>query len=117
MDKIIVTATGMITIVGIYWFFFGKKEEIMEAKTTWNINVEGGYKPATITIPQGKQSTITFVRKDPNSCLEDVVIPDFKVKKFLPLNEPVTITISPAKPGTIDIHCGMNMFHGKIIVV
>ncbi len=117
MDKIIVTITGIGLIAGIYWFFFGKKEEAMTASNAWDITVEGGYKPATITIPQGKPTTITFTRKDPNSCLEDVVLPEFKIKKFLPIGEKVAITISPTKPGTYGIHCGMNMFHGKIIVV
>ena len=89
----------------------------MEAKDTWDITVEGGYQPARITIPVGKRSTITFTRKDPNSCLEDIIIEEFKVKQFLPINKPVTVTLSPTKPGTFGMHCGMNMFHGKIIVV
>lgn len=116
MDKIIVTALGIASIAGIYWFFFGKKEEHMEPKNSWDILVEGGYNPSTIFIPSGKPSTITFTRKDPSSCLEEVVLPDFKIKKFLPLNESVTITVSPAKPGAYSMHCGMNMFHGRIVV-
>lgn len=31
MDKIIVTIAGIAAIVGIYWFFFGKKEEVTAA--------------------------------------------------------------------------------------
>jgi plastocyanin domain-containing protein len=116
MDKLIVTISGLGLIGAIYWFFFGKREETMEVRNNWDILVSGGYKPATITVPQGKPATLTFTRKDPNSCLEEVVIPDFKIKKFLPLNEPVAITLSPAKPGTFGIHCGMNMYHGKIEV-
>ncbi len=117
MDKLIVTITGLLSIAGIYWFFFGKKEETMETRNSWDIIVSGGYKPATIVIPKAMQSTITFTRRDPNSCLEEVVIPDFKIKTFLPLNKPVTITLSPAKPGVYQMHCGMNMFHGKINVI
>jgi plastocyanin domain-containing protein len=116
MDKTLVTLLGIGLITAIYWFFFGKKEESMEVKSSWDILVEGGYKPATISIPKGKSSTITFLRKDPNSCLEEIVLPEFKIKEFLPLNKAVTITISPTKPGTFGIHCGMNMFHGKILV-
>lgn len=117
MDKGIVSAVGLTLIGFIYWFFFGKKEEHMEAKTSWDILVSGGYKPSTITIPHGKPSTITFTRTDPNTCLEDVIIEDFKVKKFLPMHTPVTVTISPATPGAYGMHCGMNMFHGRIEVV
>lgn len=113
MDKIIVTSLGVALIAGIYWFFFGKKEE---ASLQTNIRVSGGYKPARIQISSGKPTTLTFTRTDSNPCLEEIVIPDFKIKKILPMNEPVTITLSPTKPGTYPIHCGMNMFHGKIIV-
>lgn len=120
MDKTLVTVTGAVVIGFIYWFFFGKKSGEAgsgSAREEWDVAVSGGYKPATVTIPAGKQSTLTFTRKDANSCLEEVVIEDLKIKKYLPLGEPVAITISPTKPGTIGIHCGMNMFHGKIVVV
>ncbi len=88
----------------------------MESKNSWDILVEGGYKPSTIAIPNGKSSTITFTRRDQNSCLEEIVLPDFKIKKFLPLNERVTISISPTKPGAYEMYCGMHMFHGRVIV-
>lgn len=117
MDKLIVTTVGIGLIGAIYWFFFGKKDEEIVAANNWKIIVEGGYKPSTIRIHKGKPSTLTFLRKDPNSCLEEIVIPDFKIKKFLPLNEKVEITLSPTKTETFKIHCGMNMFHGKIEVV
>lgn len=117
MEKLLVSIIGIGFIGAIYWFFFGKKEETMETKNSWDILVKGGYQPSTITIPAGKPSTITFMRKDQNSCLEDVIIEDFKVKKFLPMNTPVTVTISPTKPGAYGMHCGMNMFHGRIQVV
>ena len=117
MDKLIITIAGLVSIGGIYWFFFGEKEETSETKNSWDVLVEGGYKPNTITISKKKPSTLTFTRTDANSCLEDVIIPDFKIKEFLPLNKPVTITLSPSKPGTYTMHCGMNMFHGKIIVI
>lgn len=117
MDKIIVTVNGILLIFFIYWFFFGKKEEIMEAANgKVEITVEGGYRPNTITIPKGKPTTITFFRKDPSSCLEEVVLSDFKIRKTLPLNQKVEIILSPQKTGIFPFSCGMNMFHGKIMV-
>lgn len=117
MDKLIVTIMGLLGIGGIYWFFFGKNSTDRPTSTSWSIRVNGGYTPGTITIPKGKRSTLIFTRTDSNSCLEEVMLPDFKIKTFLPVNVPVTITLSPAKPGTHDLHCGMNMFHGKVVVV
>ncbi len=115
MDKIIVTLSGLGLIAAIYWFFFGKKEEAMEAKDTWTITVEGGYKPSVIKIPKDKPATLTFIRKDANSCLEEIVFPDYKIKEYLPLNKEVTITLPPPHK-TGGFHCGMNMFHGRIKV-
>ncbi len=117
MDKLLVTLAGLVTIGGIYWFFFGKNKTGNSASTLWNIRVDGGYTPNTITIPKGEPSTIIFRRTDANSCLEEVLLPDFKIKAFLPINTPVSVTLSPTKPGNHDMHCGMNMFHGKLIVV
>ena len=122
MDKIIVTITGLFSIVGIYWFFFGKKSREAgsrsageEVSDTWTIIVDGGYKPNVIKISKNKPATLTFIRKDANSCLEDVVFPDYKIKKYLPLNKEVTITLSPPHKSS-EFHCGMNMFKGRIEV-
>jgi plastocyanin domain-containing protein len=116
LDKILV---GIISILGItftYWFFLGKKEDIVSVKDTIDIKVEGGYNPNQIAIPQGKTTKINFTRTDSNTCLEEVVLSDFKIKKYLPLNKKVSIEITPKEKGEFTISCGMNMFHGKIIV-
>lgn len=113
MDKFVVTITGIVSIIGIYWFFFEKKEETMNASDTWTVTVDGGYKPNTINIPKDKPAVLTFIRKDANSCLEEIVFPDYKIKTYLPLNEPVVITL-PAPHKTSGFHCGMSMFQGRI---
>ncbi len=115
-DKIIVTILGLAGIAFTYWFFLMKKEEVVSVTDSVDIIVEGGYSPNTISIPQGKTTKINFTRKDPSSCLEEVVLSDFKIRKFLPLNKKVTVEVTPQKPGEYPFSCGMNMFHGKIIV-
>lgn len=116
MDNIIVTTIGLGLIAAIYWFFFGKKEESVTAEESITIAVNGGYKPNIIRLKQGKTTTLTFVRKDPNTCLEDFYIPDFKIKEYFPMNKPVSITLTPPSKGTYGFHCGMNMYQGKIEV-
>lgn len=116
IDKILV---GLFTLAGMaftYWFFLMKKEEIVSVTDSVDIIVEGGYSPNTISIPHGKTTKISFTRKDPSSCLEEVVIGDFKIKKYLPLKQKVTVEVTPQEKGEFDFACGMNMFHGKIIV-
>lgn len=116
IDKIIVTITGILGILFTHWFFLMKKYAVVAASESIDITVEGGYTPDVISVPRGKTTKINFLRKDPSSCLEEVVLPDFKVKKYLPLNQKVSVSITPKKTGEFEFACGMNMFHGKIIV-
>ena len=123
MDKILVTIFGIFGIAFTYWFFLMKKEKALVVDSADSINslqvdiiVDGGYSPEVISIPKGKTTKISFLRKDPNSCLEEIVISDFKIRKHLPLNQKITIELTPQKSGEFNFTCGMNMFHGKIIV-
>lgn len=86
------------------------------AGETIKILVDGGYKPANIRLKKGKTTTLKIIRRDPSSCLEEIILPDFKIKKYLPLNEEVSISLTPQKKGDFGFHCGMNMYHGRIIV-
>lgn len=115
-DKIIVAIFSLVGIVFTYWFFLMKNEKTVAASDIIDITVDGGYTPNTISIPQGKTTKINFFRKDQSSCLEEVVLGDFKIKKYLPLNQKVTVEITPQDKGEFKFACGMNMFHGKIIV-
>jgi plastocyanin domain-containing protein len=126
MDKIFVTVSGVGIILFIYWFFFGKKELVVETPVSASLSsaknldvgiiVDGGYKPSIINVRKGQKTTLSLLRKDSNSCLEEIVIPDFKIRKYLPLNKVVEIDITPNEAGEFDFHCGMNMFHGKLVV-
>lgn len=116
LDAIIVIVVGFIGIIFTYWFFFMKQDSEVIVSDAVDITVKGGYTPSTIVIANGKPTTITFTRKDPSPCLEEVVLSDFNIRKTLPLDQPVTIVLSPSKAGEFLFSCGMNMFHGKIIV-
>lgn len=116
IDEIFVAISGIAGVAFVYWFFLMKNAQAVVTTDSLDIIVEGGYTPETISLPLGKTIRLNFLRKDPSSCLEEVVLPDFKVKKYLPLNQKVTIELTPKKTGEFPFSCGMNMFHGKIIV-
>lgn len=116
VDKILITLFGIVGIIFTYWFFLMRKQEAVEAGEEIDITVEGGYTPEIISIPKGRVTKLHFLRKDPSSCLEEVVLPDFRVRKTLPLNEKVTIELMPKQGGQFVYSCGMDMYHGKIIV-
>jgi plastocyanin domain-containing protein len=118
MDKLFVSVLSVVAIIVTYWFFLMRKDPVavVAQSDTIDIAVQGGYKPSVISVSAGKQITLNFLRTDPSSCLEEVVIPDFKVRKYLPLNMATPVRITPTHAGKFEISCGMNMFHGKIIV-
>lgn len=116
VDEIFVIISGIAGVALVYWFFLMKNTQAVVATDSLDIIVEGGYSPETISLPLGKTIKLNFLRKDPSSCLEEVVLPDFRVRKYLPLNQKVTIELMPKKTGEFPFSCGMNMFHGKIIV-
>jgi plastocyanin domain-containing protein len=116
IDNIIVTLGGIFISIFIYWFFLGKKDSTTIAGSEIKIIVDGGYSPSVIQIKLNSATNLNFFRKDPSSCLEEIVLPDFGKKAYLPLNQTTTIQITPQKVGEFEISCGMNMFHGKIIV-
>lgn len=103
-------------MVFVYWFFLLKKEKEIAVKNEVDITVSGGYSPEVISIPLGKTTKINFLRTDPTECLSEVVLSDFRIRKELPLNKKVTIEITPEKAGEFGYACGMNMYHGKILV-
>ena len=129
MDKMIVTLSGTLLIGFIYWFFFGKRsssssgtvkaltgKEAAEGQDVIKIVVEGGYQPDVIRLKKGVKTTLIFERTDVNSCLEEFIIPDLKIKKYLPMNKEIKIVIKLDRTGSWNFHCGMNMYHGRIIV-
>ena len=122
MDKIlvIITAAALISLI-IYWFFGPKNLVAVASDQTGNdqsatITVDGGYSPAVLSLKAGIPAKITFLRKDPSSCLEEVIMPDFGIAEKLPVNQPFTITINPQEIGEFTYTCGMRMFSGKIQV-
>lgn len=117
-DKLLVIAVSIFGIALTYWFFLLKNEkEVVVSGDSIDITVDGGYQPEVISIQKGKATKINFFRKDPSACLEEIVLSDFKLRKYLPLNKKITIEVTPQKSGEFIFSCGMNMFHGKIKVV
>jgi plastocyanin domain-containing protein len=77
---------------------------------------EKGYEPESFQLRQGVPARVTFVRKIEGTCGTEVVLEAYKIKRELPLNQPVVIEFTPTKTGEFKFACGMDMLRGKIIV-
>ena len=86
------------------------------AQTAKVVVSEQGYEPSKVMLRAGTPVRITFVRTTDKTCGTEVVFPSLNIKRALPLNEPVVIEFTPAKPGDIAFACGMNMLHGTVVV-
>jgi hypothetical protein len=75
-----------------------------------------GFKPSTFDAKKGETLTLRFTRTTQSECLKAIAIPDFKVQKDLPMNQPVDVTITPDKEGKVVFQCWMAMVRGTINV-
>jgi len=81
------------------------------------VTVDGeGFHPGSLTIPAGKPITLVITRTSENTCAKDIVIPSLNETRSLPLDRPVEIRIPPQEKGALTFACGMDMFHGRLVV-
>ncbi|MGC9505154.1 cupredoxin domain-containing protein [Baaleninema sp.] len=119
--KLGVTAGG-IALIGLeLWWFLGSKTQAQQATENAEIQeieitVDGGYNPDRIVVEAGKTVRLNFYRKDPSSCVEQVILPDFKRSIDLKINDTTPVEFTPKEPGIYSFHCGMNMVRGEIEV-
>lgn len=113
---------GGLALIGaeLWWFIFSKtrsqKAEARQGIQELTINVDGGYAPDRVIVKAGQPVRLNFWRKDPSSCLEKVLFPDFHIAQDLALNNVTPIEFTPEKPGQYQFTCGMNMFRGVVEV-
>jgi len=77
---------------------------------------DAGYDPVEVPAKTGTEITLSFTRVTESTCGEEVVFPDFDIKKTLPYNETVEIKITPKQAGRLAFTCGMGMMKGAVVV-
>jgi plastocyanin domain-containing protein len=119
--KIGLTVGGLTLISTQLWWFLFSKPKSQQAETSdgvqeISITVDGGYSPSLVTVKRGLPVRLKFIRRDPSSCLEKVLFPEFHIAQDLVLNATTPIEFTPQTIGSYQFSCGMNMFHGAINV-
>lgn len=122
----VVVLVGAVTaIIWVNWYFFVAGRAVPAAAlasggaTTSGevvITVDGGYSPAVVRGKVGAPLRLVFDRVDDSSCSEEIVMPDFGVRRFLPTGEQTIIEITPTQAGRYQFTCGMGMLRGAVVV-
>jgi plastocyanin domain-containing protein len=76
-----------------------------------------GYEPWRVEARAGVPLTLVVTRTTDETCATELVLPEYGIDRKLPLGQPVTITFTPARTGTLRYACAMKMFQGQIDVV
>jgi len=119
-QQILVLVAGVAIIVAINWYFLAPRKQATSTRsgTTQQVEIEvrGGYNPGTVRVKRGVPLQLVFNRQEKAPCSEEIVIPDFGVRKFLAPFARTTVEIMPDKVGRFDMTCGMSMLHGTLVV-
>ncbi|GAC1613695.1 MAG: cupredoxin domain-containing protein [Gemmatimonadaceae bacterium] len=131
--KWLVVGGGLAAIGGVNWYFFlpgraGARAVVTDTDPSADarvgarsgtaeveITVHGGYIPSVVRVRAGSPVRLVFDRQETGSCSEEVVFPDFGVRKYLPAGERTPIEVTPPTPGRYEFMCGMSMLRGVLI--
>lgn len=122
----LVILAGVAAITWVNWYFFVAGRAMVTAAPSAGtgaptgpqeqiITVDGGYSPGVVKVKAGRPVRLVFDRKDSGGCSEEVVFPDFGVRRFLPTGEKTVVEVTPPKAGRYEFTCGMSMLRGALV--
>lgn len=117
---VVVLLAAAAAILAVNWWFFVAGGAAGTATATAGgpaevvVVVDGGYAPSQLRLKVGEPVRLVFDRRDTSSCSEEIVIPDFGVRRFLPSGDRTVVEITPTAAGRYPFTCGMSMLRGSI---
>ena len=123
-SEIIVVLLGAAAIAWVNWYFFlaERRQAAVAAKVGATgmqqavIRVEGGYAPSRVRLRANHAARLVFDRREDSSCSEEVVFPEFGIRRFLPAHQRTGVDLPPTRAGTYEFTCGMGMLRGSLVV-
>jgi plastocyanin domain-containing protein len=119
-QQIMVTLLGLAAIAWVNWYFFVAGRRPVSVAVGEGglqripVKVHGAYAPAVIRVRAGVPVQLDFERDETNPCTEEVVLPAFGIRTYLPAHRTTAVRFTPG-PGTFEFACGMGMVRGTII--
>ena len=121
-SQLIVTLVGVGLLGFVGWFFFLAPHRVAAAVSTSagvqqvDIVVKGGYSPNVIEVERGKPVQLNFYRDEESTCSEELLLPDFNIRRDLAPFKTTAIEFLPKQAGTFEFTCGMHMLRGSLVV-
>ena len=121
-STVLVNLAGVLAIAWIVWYFFlSRRQSVVTATAVAGVQeieilVKGGYKPDVVRVAPNVPLRLRFRREETSACSEEIVFPDFGVKRSLPAFATTAIDLPASPPGTYRFACGMDMLHGSLVV-
>ena len=120
--EIAVTLAGLAAIAWVNWYFFvaGRGPAVAEVGPESGVQrarivVLGGYSPPVVRVEAGRPVRLEFDRQETSACTEEVVLPDFGIRTYLPAYRTTAVEFTPTRPGSYEFTCGMAMVRGRIL--
>jgi FtsP/CotA-like multicopper oxidase with cupredoxin domain len=77
---------------------------------------EDGFVPSKVKALKGEKLRLVVTRRTDRTCATEIVIPAHGINQKLPLNQPVTVELTPKASGEIRYACGMDHVSGVVLV-
>jgi plastocyanin domain-containing protein len=116
-------ALGAVAAIGwVNWFFFLSGRQAVAAVAGRSgvqeqvVTVRGGYETSVVRVRAGARVRLIFDRQETSGCSEEVVLPDFGIRRYLPAHQRTVVEFDAGEPGEHEFTCGMGMLRGRLRV-
>ena len=69
-----------------------------------------------IEVERGKPVQLHFYRDEESICSEELLMPDFNIRRDLPAFKTTMVELLPQQVGKFEFTCGMGMLRGSLVV-
>lgn len=111
----------LLIVFIVWWFYFRQVDDTEEVEANNNLQkaqvvIQGGYSPSTLVLQKGIPAEVEFLQKDSTACLAEIKSAELALDQKIEPNERITVKVPTDQAGEFNYSCGMNMFHGKVVV-